>query len=279
MVFNMKFITLLLILTIGLEAMAQSSLLESFAQADTFKIAERFSYLKKVRPTDTLCLRDIEKATRQMAGDTLTFVVAIGFGSNLRYESELVKICEENNLKYELELGGCVIWEGQTQGCYKDYLDYKLFEKYGKNFKVDLHKKANDLYLANHLNDTISEWDCDQEPTFIGKKISSSGVDMMVNLPVKEKRREWISKGEPMFAVYQPFMDLRFVIDKNGDISNFALIRFIPQQEENEKYKDELFELAIKEIKDKYSKWKPGEINGVPLNTTYVLRVAFKNAT
>jgi hypothetical protein len=82
-----------------------------------------------------------------------------------------------------------------------------------------------------------------------------------------------------MFAVYRPFMDISFVIDKNGDISNFTLIEFIPERQENENYKDKLLEFAIKEIKDNYSKWKPGEINGVPLNATYVLRVEFKNAT
>jgi hypothetical protein len=276
----MRLIILLIILTTGLQAAGQNSLLDRFVQADTFKLAERFSYLKKVRTTDTLCLRDIERATRQLSGDSLVFVAAIGaFGPILRYENELAELCKDIGLKYELELGGCLVWEGQTQGCYKDYLDYKLIEKHGRNFKADIHKKANDLYLANNLNDTISGWDCDKEPTYIGRRISSSGINMTVDLPVIERRKEWISNGKPMFAVYRPFMDIRFVIDKNGDISNFTLIEFIPERQENENYKDKLLEFAVKEIKDKYSKWKPGEINGVRLNTTYVLRVEFKNAT
>lgn len=278
--FNMRLIILLIILTTGLQAAGQSSLLDRFVQGDTFKLAERLSYLKKVRATDTLCLRDIQRATRQLSGDSLVFVTTIGaFGPMLRYENELAELCRANRLKYELELGGCLVWEGQTQGCYKDYLDYKLIEKHGLNFKADLHKKANDLYLANHFNDTISAWDCDKVPTYIGKRISRTGITMSVNLPVKEKRNEWTSNGKPMFAVYRPHIDLGFVIDKNGDISNFTLVDFLPSRQENEAYKDRLFELAIKEIRDNYSKWKPGEINGVRLNTTYVLRVEFKNAT
>lgn len=278
--FRMRFITLLIILTTGLKATGQNSLLDRFVQADTFNTADRFSYLKRVRPTDTLCLRDIEKAKRQLSGDTLIFVAGVGaFGPILRYENELVQICKANNLKYELELDGCLVWEGQTRGCYKDYLDFKLFEKHGKNFKADLHKKANDLYLTNHLNDTISGWDCDKEPTYIGKGISPTGITMAVDLPVKEKRNEWTSNGQSLFAIYRPHIDLRFVVDKNGDISNFTIVDFVPMRPENETFKDRLFELAIKEIKDKYSKWKPGEINGVRLNTTHVLRVEFKNAT
>ncbi len=276
----MRVIVLLIILTTRLQAAGQSSLLDRFVQADTFKLVERFLYLRNVKTTDTLCLRDIERANRQLSGDSLVFVAVMGsFGPILRYENELAALCKENGLKYELELGGCLVWEGQTQGCYKDYLDNKLIEKHGLNFKAGLHKKANDLYLANHLNDTISGWDCDKEPTYIGKRISPTGITIAINLPVKEKRNKWTSTKNPMFAVYRPHVDLGFVIDKNGDVSNFTLVDFVPARQENEAYKERLFELAIKEIKDNYSKWKPGEINGVRLNTTYVLRVEFKNAT
>jgi len=278
--FNMRVFLGLILLTVSFSIHGQNyDVMIGEIRADTAKIIERFKYIERVPTNDTLCASGIRKAERQ-AKDTLCFVIWTGsFGLPLRYENELKDLVKKQGLKFNYEFGSDVVYESQTQGCYKDYMDKKLTERLGKNFKISQHLKADSLFLANHVNDTICSRDCDKEPTYIGKRISTTGITMTVNLPVKEKRNEWTSNGKPMFAVYRPHIDLRFVIDKNGNISNFTLVDFVPSRQENEAYKDRLFELAVKEIMDNYSKWKPGEINGVRLNTTYVLRVEFKNAT
>lgn len=256
-------------------ANAQSGLLEQFVVADTANRAARFAYLKKVSPTDTICLNDIKRAIRDSSGDSAVFVVTLGvFGPILRYENELAQICKSNQVKFKLDMGTDIFYIDQTTGCYQDYLDFILFEKYGKNFKPDLHKKANDLYLANHLQDTISSWDCDIQPRCLSAKTYTSN-SITVDLPVKANRKEWVINKQPMFAMHHPFMDIQIVIDKEGKTSCYQLVDFIPARRQNKKYKNQLLAIAIQEIKNKYYQWKPAEINGVPLNTTQVIRLEF----
>ncbi|NOS90818.1 MAG: hypothetical protein HOP30_02745 [Cyclobacteriaceae bacterium] len=273
-----RFITLFVILSSACKVNSQSSLLEQFVSADTTNRAARFAYLKKVSPTDTICLNDIKRAIRDSSGDSALFVFNVdGFSTMLRYENELAQICKSNQLKFKLDIGTDIGYVDQTTGCYQDYLDLILFEKYGKNFKPDLHKEANDLYLANHLLDTISSWDCDIRPRCLSANTHTS-ISIVVDLPIKAHRKEWVVDKKPMFAVYHPFMDLSVVIDKDGNTSGYQLVDFIPARRQNKKYKEQLLAIAIQEIKNKYYKWKPAEINGVLLNTTHVMRLEFEAA-
>jgi hypothetical protein len=254
---------------------------ERYIQEDTFLLQTRLNYLLNIGAGDTTCGNAVKRAQIR-ARDTIDFVISFGMGSlGLRYEKELAALCRKQGLTYQLELGNCIYIEGQTDGCYKDYMDFMLREKYGRDFKIGLHHKADSLFLINAANDTIISWDCDKEPTCIGKNVDTAeGIDLPVALPLKERRDDWMSRdGKPTFTVYRSFMDIRFVIDKKGNVSNFHLSDFIPARKENEVYKERLFELAKKEIKKNYSKWHPGEINGVPLNTFYFLRVQFIHGT
>jgi hypothetical protein len=249
-------------------------------RADTTNVKERFKYIEHVRANDTLCTSSIRKAERQ-AKDTVCFVIWTGsFGRPLRYENELNDLVRKHGLKFDYDFsGGDVIYPNQTEGCYKDYMDRKLFEKFGKNFKTKLHLKADSLFLLNHLNDTICSWDCDEEPRFINKRIGPDGIDIEVKLQIKEKRDEWVSNGKKMFAVYRPFIDIQFTVDKEGNVSTIKLLDFISQRNENIVFKEQLWDLAKKEIETKYSKWKPATIRGVNVNSSHVVRVQFKNAT
>jgi len=157
-------------------------------------------------------------------------------------------------------------------------MDKKLHEKFGNNFKTGLHLKADSLFLANHVNDTINYWDCDKEPKFDKRRIGPDGIDVEVNLPIEEKREEWTSNGKPMFAVHRPFVDIQFAIDKTGSVSSFKRSDSFPQQKEKGIYDEQLFNLAVQEIKTNYSNWNPAEIRGVKVNAFYVLRVKFKKA-
>ncbi len=248
-------------------------------RADTAQLTKRFKYIEHVRTNDTLCTSGIKKAERQ-AKDTLCFVVWTGsFGWPLRYENELNDLVKKQGLKFDYEFGSDVAYENQTQGCYKDYMDKKVFERFGMNFKTRLHLRADSLFLVNHINDTICSWDCDKEPRFINKRIGPDGIDVEVTLPIKEQRNEWTFKGQKMFAVHRPFMDIQFTVDKKGNVSTIKLLDFISQRAENIVFKDQLWDLAKKEILTKYLKWTPATIRGTDVNSSHVLRVQFKNAT
>ena len=248
-------------------------------QADTTNVKGRFKYIEQVRTNDSLCAKGIRRAERQ-TNDTLCFVIWVGdFGRPLRYQNELNDLVKEYGLKLDYEFGSDVVYDDQTQGCYKDYMDKKLTKRFGNNFKIRQHLKADSLFLVKHFNDTICSWDCDKEPRFINKRIGPDGIDVEVKLPVKEKREEWTSNGRKMFVVYRPFMDIQFTIDKEGNVSTIKLLDFISQRDENVVFKDQLWVLAKKEIETKYSKWIPATIQGVGVNSSHVIRVKFRNAT
>jgi hypothetical protein len=248
-------------------------------RADTTNVIERFKYIEHVRTNDTLCTSGIRKAERQ-AKDTICFVVWTGsFGRPLRYQNELNDLVKKHGLKFDFEFASDVVLKNQTEGCYKDYMDKKLTEKFGKDFKIRQHLKADSLFLANHLSDTICSWDCDKEPRFINERIGPDGIDVEVKLPIKEKRDEWLSKGQRKFPMYRPFMDIQFTVDKEGNVSTIKLLDFISQRDENIVFKDKLLDLAKKEIETRYSKWTPATIRGVSVNSYHVIRVQFKNAT
>lgn len=276
----MRVILGLILLTISFSTLGQNyDVMIGEIRADTTKVIERFRYIEHVPTNDTLCTSAIRKAERQ-AKDTLCFVIWTGsVGRPLRYENELKEVVKKYGLKFDYEFGSDVIFESQTQGCYKDYMDKKVIERFGKNFKIKQHNEADSLFLVNHLNDTICSWDCDKEPKFISKRIGADGIDVEVKLPVKEQRNEWTSKGQKMFAVYRPFMDIQFTVDKKGNVSSIKLLDFNSQRDENIVFKDQLWELAKKEIETKYSKWTPATIRGINVNSSHVIRVQFKNAT
>ena len=279
-IFNMRVIFGLILLTISFSTRGQNyNVMIGEIRADTAKIIERFKYIEHVPTSDTLCTSGLRKAERQ-AKDTLCYVIWTGsLGRPLRYENELRDLVKKHGLKFNYEFGSDVVYKNHTQGCYKDYMDKKLTERFGKNFKIRQHLKADSLFLANHLNDTICSWDCDKEPRFINKRIGPDGIDIEVKLPIKEKRNEWTSNGQKMFAVYRPFMDIQFTVDKNGNVSTIKLLDFISQRDENIVFKDKLWDLVKKEIEAKYLKWTPATIRGVDVNSTHVIRVQFKNAT
>lgn len=270
----MRYIQILIFLTTSLSTLGQSysNLIEE-VRADTTEARQRFEYIEHVRTNDTLCINAIERAKRQTK-DTLCFLIWFGpFGPPLRYQNELKDLSERKGLKFDHEFGSCLFFENQTERCYKDYMDKKLLEKFGRHFKTIMHLKADSLFLVNHINDTINSWDCDKEPTLKNKKMGSDGIFLTVDL-----RNERTKNGKAMFDRLRESIDISFVIDKQGNVSRFRLAEFFPYRKSTEK-EERLLEIAAAEVKRNYSRWIPGEINGIRLNTTYVLRVQFKNAT
>ncbi len=72
-----------------------------------------------------------------------------------------------------------------------------------------------------------------------------------------------------------PFFDLGFIIAKDSTISEFYISNFVPHLEENEKLRDDLFKIAVQELKTNYSRWIPGTIKGMPVKTDNNVRLFF----
>lgn len=97
-------------------------------------------YVSNPEKTDTLCISEINRTKDEIKTNGIAFTQEAGFlyGHN-RYEKELEELCKKYGLNYEIDLIGCVVFEGQTQGCYGAYMDKVLADKYGLDFKKQMH--------------------------------------------------------------------------------------------------------------------------------------------
>ncbi|MNL61125.1 hypothetical protein D3C87_1850090 [compost metagenome] len=72
------------------------------------------------------------------------------------------------------------------------------------------------------------------------------------------------------------FVDVNFIIEKNGTISNLLAHNWVNENGVNEKYKDDLINLAIRTLKKDYNSWQPGTYKGNKARIENNLRVSFE---
>lgn len=227
----------------------------------------KVAYVKSLDLSDSLCISDIERAKKDINDGKIVFTQSLGLGfGSMRYEDELRKLCEKNGLAFDFDLIGCMVFEGQTQGCYGDYMDEMIKEKFGSGFKEKMHTQADSMFLfnTNSMNRTVQYWDCDERPRLPTEdkrtndyipNTSASGID------IKGSNGQW------------PFFDLGFVVEKDSTISNFYVRNFVAEAKENEKYKDRLFSIAVQYVQSEYPIWIPGKIKDVSVRTDNNVRI------
>ena len=230
------------------------------------------SYVRNPDSNDTLCRTEIERAKNDLGNGKIVLTQQAGFiFGDLRYENELRRLCIENGFVFEFDMLGCVVFEGQTQGCYGYFMDNFIIEKFGKNFKENLHHKADSLFLvkANEQNKVVEYWDCDERPRLPNEKKRTT--DYLPSIKVKNLE---IIKDESEYGGW-PFFDLGFIVEKDSTISNFHIRYWVAHLETNEKFKEILFELAVSHMKTEYPKWIPGKVIRIPVRTDNNVRIHF----
>ncbi|RED92979.1 hypothetical protein C7460_1273 [Marinoscillum furvescens DSM 4134] len=241
------------------------------------------NYIENPKPTDTVCLSDLARAKRDAEEGKIAMNDLLGLDQgNRRYSRQLKNLIEEQGLIFRPEGEYCVVYGGQTQGCYSLYMDRLIAEQFGADFKKRIHERADSLYFEEVRNDTIWHWYCDEEPELlpdhsviereIGGGIMFLGIIIETDVQVPENKIESMFPSDK----YPTFVDVDITIDKNGDVTKFE-IDSLRRLESDKVLYDKLFPLAVGEIKKNYSRWKPGIIRGEPVNTTYEFRVYFKN--
>lgn len=225
------------------------------------------TYVKHPYETDSLCMDDIKLAETDIAKGHIFFCHPYGFGSiDLPQEKYLETLCINNNMRFKKELISDVIFNNQTQGCYGAVMDNYIAINYDKDFKERLFHQADSILLAH--NDTVDYSSCEKRPQILGK--NDYETTFSIPLTPKLAKEVKMGKGNDM-----PFMDIGFYIDKSGLSSGFFLNYFMDADHlSNQKVKEELFNVAITEIK-KVKKWEPGEYAGEKVNTEFNVRVFF----
>ncbi len=244
-----------------------------FAQDDKAILnyeTEKHKYVLNPDSSDLLCIDEINRAKEDISNGKIVFTQQVGFIFGfLRYEDELKLLCKEEGLYYEVDLISDDIIEGQIQGCYGYYMDNFISENYGNDFKAKLHKKADSLYLVNvnKQNKAVEYYDCDERPRLPNE--SKRTTDYIQSIKITEPN---IQKQEGEYGGW-PFFDLGFIVEKDSTITSFYINNYVAKHNENEKYKNELFDIVVKHIKENYPIWVPGKILGTPVRTDNNVRI------
>lgn len=230
---------------------------------------ELLKYIDNPCPNDSSCKDGILKAKTEIERGQIKFLMPISLGTfEVRQEQQLRRVCNSNGLIFSYELFSCVDVSGQTSGCYGLYMDKIIAQKFGKDFKEDLLKRADSIYVASHP--TVYYTNCDTLPRLYDKDIhESTKMDVAINKELFDKLK--VSK----YGNY-PQVDIGFYIDTAGIPSDYFLSQFILYDDikQNNKFKTELTKIAFNYIK-KFKLWKPGIILSQNVRTEYNVRISF----
>ncbi|MRX69384.1 hypothetical protein SAMN06265349_10680 [Flavobacterium resistens] len=229
-------------------------------------------YMENVPKTDTLCSGEIERAKNDLSKYDGVYVQTICFGCDFKpYEEEIKEVLKRKKFKLGIQDLGCVIYQGQTQGCYSAYIDLKMKAKYGENYKSEIENDAIKILIKNiNINNkVISIYDLEpnEKPKILNPKIAIENdyyTTIKTNLPINKK------------SMNDLFTDIEFIVEKDGTISNLKETNWVNEKGINKKYKQELVNLAINTLKKDYNNWKPGTYKGVKARIENTLRISFE---
>lgn len=228
-------------------------------------------YLLNPPKSDTLCISDVERAKRDIDKYGKLFIRTICFGCDAKpFQAEIEEVLKKKKIKEVIEDIGCVVFEGQTQGCYSDFIILKMKELYGENYFSTIEKEAESIFIKNitENNKIVSVYDLEdnEKPKIISKKVNIESdyyTTLKVNLPVK------IDSHKSLFA------DVTFIIEKDGTINNLSVDNWV-NDAISDKFKNELISFALKTLKQDYNHWNPGKYKGNIIRTENTLRVNFQ---
>ncbi|MET3732725.1 hypothetical protein [Moheibacter stercoris] len=144
-------------------------------------------------------------------------------------------------------------------------------EKLGDNYYQNLLSEAKNQFVINLTeNDSlISIYDLktNEKPSLLGQKIELIDEGIMprirTNLPLI------ISDHNSLL------LDLDFIVEKNGAVSNLKISNWVNQYPQYEQYKEQLSQIAFETLRYKYGIWNPGRYDGKVVRTKNILRVHF----
>lgn len=229
-------------------------------------------YMKNVPKTDSLCNGEIERAKNDLSKYDGVYVQTICFGCDFKpYEEEIKEVLKRKKFKLGIEELGCVVYDGQTRGCYSAYIDLKMKAKYGGNYRSEIENEAINILIKNISinNKVISIYDL--EPNEIPKILDPKVViendyytTIKTDLPISKN------------GTHDLRIDIDFIVEKDGTISSLKESNWVNQKGIDEKYKQNLINQALLTLKKDYNNWKPGTYKGNKTRVQNNLRISFE---
>jgi len=229
-------------------------------------------YMRNVPKTDSLCNGEIEIVKNDLLKYDGVYVHTICFGCDFKpYEEEIKEVLKRKKFKLGIQDLGCVIYDGQTQGCYRAYIDLKMKAKYGENYRSEIENEAINILIKNISinNKIISIYDLEpnEKPKILNPKIvieSDYYTTIKTDLPINRK------------SMHHLFTDINFIVEKDGTISNLKETNWVNEKGIDKKYKQDIINLTLSTLRKDYNNWKPGTYKGNKARVENTLRVSFE---
>jgi hypothetical protein len=235
---------------------------------------------RNVPKSDTTCIDAINRAKEDITNGKLSYCqgLKILYISGLRSHFELDSLLRiyriNTDVAYSDIISSDKVYEGQTQGCYCDYMRYYIDKKYGKYFIDSLIEISDSIFLVNNINDTLFSPTWDTKPNYASSldtvdlrdfsETLQEDIDSILLYPKGYKKRPNVNTNA--------FVDINFVVDKSGSaaINSFD---FTFDIEDNFKYK-KYFERIIS-ANFRKTGWTPATIRNTSVISEITLRFYF----
>ena len=234
------------------------------------KNSSRFDNVSK---TDTTCLKELELAKADIKNGKLVYCHNAGnmLYRELRSEKYMISLLKKYNIDYKNIMTSDVIFEGQTQNCYGDYMEEQIKNKYGTFFLDSLLEISDSLFAFSNL-DTLHYSQCDTWPRYpnenLDEEFSEKTQEKFNDLVIYPKG--YIKKENQEIS---SFVDVSFVVDKTGKTSNIGFW-FIFDHKENYKYKKYFEEIIKPLILD--TTWQPATVRKQKVTSDMNIRIELK---
>ena len=198
---------------------------------------------------------------------------------------ELIELCDKflkNEIdKTELEffasnaiMSDEIDWEENDKiisECYESHVDTRMRKKYGDNYNKIIEETADSILISKiNLKNKVVDFDELDEQSQPKLKI---GNNITSNIYVPVIKTKFNLKTD---HINYSFLDLDFIIEKDGTVSNLNISNWVNGFKENEIYKKELFKIAKNIVMKEYSNWIAGNYKGNLVRVRKNFRISFK---
>ncbi len=239
-------------------------------------ILKQTSRFDNISKSDTTCLKSLKRAKDDIIKGRLTYCYYAGslLYNSLRSFHEMDSLLNVFGLEYIEEMTSDVIYSGQTQGCYCDYMNETIGVKYGTKFIDSLLNLSDSLYVLNNIAGIFYYENCDTQPNYPTdtdthhdeySEIFQKDLDTVLKYPTGYiKRPNYDSSA---------FVDINLYVDKEGNatITGYWFLFGMKSNHRFENYLKRVINMTMKK-----SGWTAATIRNQKVNSDMVMRLYFE---
>ena len=221
-----------------------------------------------------LCNKYIYEANKDLDKFSGVYVKKICLGCKVEiFNDEIKEAAKIKNFKIFNHFESCIVLDNDKiiSECYESHVDTRMRKKYGDNYNKIIEETADSILISKiNLKNKVVDFDELDEQSQPKLKI---GNNITSNIYVPVIKTKFNLKTD---HINYSFLDLDFIIEKDGTVSNLNISNWVNGFKENEIYKKELFKIAKNIVMKEYSNWIAGNYKGNLVRVRKNFRISFK---